>query len=86
MSEFEADRPGHDPSGMRGRGRDLEPGRGHSGRGVRRVGIYDSIAMLETASRIQIKYGVVLSDEEVAEATSPRVLLHMVNRSLAETA
>lgn len=47
---------------------------------------YDSIAMLETASRIQIRYGVVLSDEEVAEATSPRVLLHLVNRSLAETA
>jgi minimal PKS acyl carrier protein len=47
---------------------------------------YDSIAMLETASRIQIRYGVVLSDEDVAEATSPRVLLRMVNRTIAETA
>ncbi|MGK5691825.1 acyl carrier protein [Streptomyces sp. URMC 128] len=45
---------------------------------------YDSLAMLETAARIQIVYGVVLADDVVVEASTPRELLSLVNESLAE--
>ena len=43
---------------------------------------YDSIAVLETAGRIQVEYGVVLADDVVVEAGTPRRLLALVNRSL----
>lgn len=43
---------------------------------------YDSIALMETAGRIQIKYGVALADDVVVQANTPRELLLLVNRSI----
>ncbi|SBT42853.1 acyl carrier protein [Micromonospora auratinigra] len=43
---------------------------------------YDSLAMLETGSRIERRYGIRLAEEEVTEARTPRLLLDLVNRSL----
>lgn len=45
---------------------------------------YDSIALLETVGRIQADYGVALSDDLVVEATTPRDMLVLVNRTLSE--
>jgi act minimal PKS acyl carrier protein len=45
---------------------------------------YDSLAMLETAARIRITYGVVLADDVVVEAGTPRELIGLVNRSIGE--
>ncbi len=45
---------------------------------------YDSIALLEIAGRIQVQYGVVLADDAVFEARTPRALLDLVNRTLRE--
>ncbi|MEU0074329.1 acyl carrier protein [Streptomyces sp. NPDC006332] len=45
---------------------------------------YDSLAMLETAARIQITYGVVLADDVVVEASTPRELMRVVNQSMVE--
>ncbi|MEV4636621.1 acyl carrier protein [Actinoplanes sp. NPDC049548] len=42
---------------------------------------YDSLAMLETASRIERLLGIRLSDEEVGDADSPRRLLDLVRRT-----
>ncbi len=47
---------------------------------------YDSLAVLETASRIERKYGVSLSDDTVQEAKTPRILLDLVNQALAGAA
>jgi act minimal PKS acyl carrier protein len=44
---------------------------------------YDSIALMETAGRIQIDYGVVLADDVVVQARTPRELLRLVNRSIS---
>jgi act minimal PKS acyl carrier protein len=43
---------------------------------------YDSLAILETASRVQRTYGVVLSDEQLAGADTPRLFLAAVNGQL----
>ncbi|GLW74448.1 actinorhodin polyketide synthase acyl carrier protein [Kitasatospora phosalacinea] len=40
---------------------------------------YDSLAMLETASRLEREYGVTLSDDDVNDAKTPRLLLQLVN-------
>lgn len=40
---------------------------------------YDSIALLETATRISREYGVTLDDDVVTFARSPRQLLDAVN-------
>jgi act minimal PKS acyl carrier protein len=45
---------------------------------------YDSLALLEAGSRIERTYGIRLSEEEVTEARTPRLLLDLVNRSLTE--
>lgn len=47
---------------------------------------YDSIAMLETASRIQVEYQVRLSDDSLFGAESPRQLIDLVNGTLANPA
>ena len=41
---------------------------------------YDSLALLETASRIERDYGLRLPDEAVTEARTPRAFLDLVNR------
>jgi act minimal PKS acyl carrier protein len=43
---------------------------------------YDSLALLETAGRIERSYGITLSDAVVAEAETPRQLLALVNEAL----
>lgn len=42
---------------------------------------YDSIALLETAGRITREYGVTIDDDALAEATTPRRLIELVNAS-----
>ncbi|MFD0206397.1 MULTISPECIES: acyl carrier protein [Saccharothrix] len=40
---------------------------------------YDSLALMETASRITREYGIALDDEAALTATTPRRLLAVVN-------
>lgn len=40
---------------------------------------YDSLALLETASRISLEFGVKLDDDVVVAANTPRRLLTAVN-------
>ncbi len=42
---------------------------------------YDSIALLETAGRISREYGVVIDDDALVKATTPRSLIELVNAS-----
>ncbi len=42
---------------------------------------YDSIAVMEMATRITSEYGVAIDDDELWEAKTPRHLLDLVNRS-----
>jgi act minimal PKS acyl carrier protein len=44
---------------------------------------YDSLALLETAGRIEREYHVALDDAVVVEAETPRALLDVVNAQLA---
>jgi minimal PKS acyl carrier protein len=44
---------------------------------------YDSLALLETASRIERECGVRLADGEVTEARTPRELLCLINGAAA---
>ncbi|SCG58535.1 acyl carrier protein [Micromonospora halophytica] len=46
---------------------------------------YDSIAMMETAGRIKIDYGVVLADDVVLSAGTPRELVRLVNLTMVES-
>lgn len=39
---------------------------------------YDSLALMETASRIKEEFGVRISDEEIAVVETPRLLLEAV--------
>ena len=47
---------------------------------------YDSLALLETGSRIERIYGVQLADSLVTDAVTPRLLISAVNALLAEPA
>ena len=40
---------------------------------------YDSIALLEAVGRVERDYGVLLADEAVADAKTPRALVELVN-------
>ncbi|MFE9253836.1 acyl carrier protein [Streptomyces sp. NPDC006879] len=40
---------------------------------------YDSLALLQVTSVINRKHGIVLSDDAVAEAETPRMLLQMIS-------
>ncbi|MGW0534439.1 acyl carrier protein [Streptomyces sp. NPDC003032] len=44
---------------------------------------YDSLAVLQTTGRIERDYGIQLSDDTVAEASTPRLLLEFINAALA---
>ncbi len=44
---------------------------------------YDSVAMLETVSRIEREYGLALADEVAAEARTPRQMLDVVNEAFS---
>lgn len=43
---------------------------------------YDSLAVLQTTGRIEQIYDVRLSDDTLAEAETPRLLLAFINESL----
>ncbi|WP_406460051.1 acyl carrier protein [Streptomyces sp. NBC_01622] len=43
---------------------------------------YDSLALMETAARIERDYGVALADDVIADAETPRDLLDLVNRAV----
>jgi act minimal PKS acyl carrier protein len=47
---------------------------------------YDSIAVLETAGRIQVVYEVVLADDSIVTADTPRELIGLVNDALTTAA
>jgi act minimal PKS acyl carrier protein len=44
---------------------------------------YDSLARLETGSRIQREHGIEFDDATITEANTPRALLAVVNGQLA---
>ncbi|WP_280723143.1 acyl carrier protein [Kitasatospora sp. MAA4] len=43
---------------------------------------YDSLALLETTSRIAREYGIAIADEDLDGAESPGALLQLVNQAL----
>ncbi|MEW2353449.1 acyl carrier protein [Spirillospora sp. NPDC029432] len=43
---------------------------------------YDSLALLETQSRISRDYGVEIPEEDLGDAQTPRELVDLVNRRL----
>ncbi|MFG3106242.1 acyl carrier protein [Streptomyces tendae] len=47
---------------------------------------YDSLALMEAGSRLQREFGVQLSDESLAEATTPGALIDLVNDRLTADA
>ncbi|WP_242911379.1 acyl carrier protein [Actinomadura terrae] len=46
---------------------------------------YDSLALLETAGRIEREHGVRLDEAAVADARTPRALIGVVNAGLRAT-
>lgn len=47
---------------------------------------YESLALLETAGRIEREYDITLDDSVVTDAKTPRALLELVNAQLPTTA
>jgi minimal PKS acyl carrier protein len=47
---------------------------------------YDSLALIETASRIEQDYGVAIPDDDIPELRTPRALVTLVNETMAEPA
>ncbi|MFJ2818989.1 acyl carrier protein [Streptomyces sp. NPDC087294] len=45
---------------------------------------YDSLAMLETLSRLEREFGVAIDEEEFSSAATPTELTTLVNRILTE--
>lgn len=41
---------------------------------------YDSLALMETASRVERTYGVSLAEEELVDARTPRELIELINK------
>ncbi|QKV93071.1 acyl carrier protein [Streptomyces sp. NA02950] len=46
---------------------------------------YDSLAVLETCTRIEREFGVALDEEVLAQARTPRALVDVVNKHLSVT-
>lgn len=46
---------------------------------------YDSLALMETATRIEQEYGLHIPEEHISEFRTPRQLLDFVNGVLATT-
>jgi act minimal PKS acyl carrier protein len=47
---------------------------------------YDSLAIMETAARISREYSIPIDDDALPEATTPRLLLELVNSNAAVVA
>jgi minimal PKS acyl carrier protein len=43
---------------------------------------FDSLALIESAARIQQEFGVTIPDDEIGELATPRALLTLVNSRL----
>lgn len=41
---------------------------------------YDSLALMETGSRVERAYGVSIAEEELVDARTPRALIELVNK------
>ncbi|GLU48670.1 acyl carrier protein [Nocardiopsis ansamitocini] len=46
---------------------------------------YESLALLETGSRIEREYGITLDEPSLVDATTPRALIALVNAHLADS-
>lgn len=46
---------------------------------------YDSLALMETATRIEHEFGVRIPEEQVTTVTTPQELLDLVNDRLTDT-
>lgn len=46
---------------------------------------YDSLALMETAARIQHEYGVHTPDDRIIELRTPREVVDFVNNAIAAT-
>lgn len=46
---------------------------------------YDSVALLETSSRVELQYDVMLPDDAVTAVPTPRRFLKMVNDGLTKS-
>lgn len=40
---------------------------------------YDSLALMETAAKLELEYGVIISDDEISELSTPGELLGVIN-------
>ncbi|WP_078287964.1 acyl carrier protein [Mycobacterium sp. D16R24] len=47
---------------------------------------YDSLALMETAARLQREYGVHIAEEDLADLTTPQQMLDVINSQLAGVA
>ncbi|MFF3248622.1 acyl carrier protein [Streptomyces sp. NPDC002870] len=47
---------------------------------------YESLALLETGSRIEREYGITLDDSVLTDAVTPRALIDAVNQHLTVSA
>jgi len=47
---------------------------------------YDSLALMETAARIEQEFGVCIPEEQITEVKTPQELLDLVNTSLVDAA
>ena len=47
---------------------------------------YDSLALMETAARLEQEFGVRIPEEQITEVKTPQELLDLVNTSLADAA
>lgn len=47
---------------------------------------YDSLALMETAARIEQEFGVRIAEEQITEVTTPRELLDLVNTAVVDAA
>jgi len=47
---------------------------------------YDSLALMETASRLQRDYGIDLPDETVVDVETPRAFIELVNSRIGPAA
>ncbi|AIJ13577.1 acyl carrier protein [Streptomyces violaceoruber] len=47
---------------------------------------YDSLALMETAARLESRYGVSIPDDVAGRVDTPRELLDLINGALAEAA
>jgi minimal PKS acyl carrier protein len=43
---------------------------------------YDSLALLETSTRLKLDHGVIISDDEILELRTPKELLDLINEEL----